>query len=87
MLIILDCSTFDRLGKNYFDNPEYFAERYYDKILVIDHHISGNNPFAINTEHIIQCPWYASTCELIYDLFAPDFEQYFDAESTTCLLL
>ncbi len=87
LLIILDCSTFDRLGKNYFDNPECFSKTYYDKTLVFDHHISGHNTFEINPEHIVQCHWYASTCELIYDVFSPEFMQYFDAESATCLLL
>ncbi len=87
LLIILDCSTFDRLGKNYFDNPEYFSRKYYDKTLVIDHHIAWSTPFVLNTEHIVQCHWYASTCELIYDLFSPKFSQYFDTESATCLLL
>ncbi len=87
LYIILDCSTFDRLGKIYTQNTEYFTQIAQDKILVFDHHIPGSNAFVINSEHVIQCPWYASTCELVYDVFSPLYKTYFDKDSATALLL
>lgn len=87
LLMIFDCSTFDRLGKIYFENPEYFSIYYYDTTLVIDHHIVWSTPFALKWENILQYHWYSSTCELVYDLFFEHLGEYFDAEVATCLLL
>lgn len=87
LLIILDSSTFDRIDKNYFENPDYFLEKYPEKTLIIDHHISWNNPFTIQKENILQYHWYSSTCELIFDLFYSDLKKYFDSEIATYLFL
>ena len=79
LIISLDASSTEQLGKSYSNNRKIFNST---DFFVIDHHIS--NPW-FGQYNIIKT-YFSSTCEIVYDIIEQlNYVEYMDKSIATCL--